>query len=99
MHWRSGLARIKNIAHGGLSGLWIVDFYPFPDSVLLPDVVTVIQHVGGPVQCTHDLDLICRHAASELESGERVLRILKKSAVVDGEGMQDELDAPRGMCE
>src|SRR6266478_6610081 len=99
MQWRPGFAWIKNIAHGGLSRLRVVNFDPLPDSVLLPDVVTVIQHVGGPIQRAHDLDLISGDAASELESRERVFSVLQKSRVVDGKSVHRQLYAPRRMRE
>src|SRR6267142_3980887 len=67
------LAWIENIAHGGLSRLRVVNFYPLPDSVLLPDVITVIQHVGGPVQRAHDLILSAGVPLPNLNSVKEVL--------------------------
>src|SRR5467141_1728998 len=99
MHRSSSLAWIENIAHGGLSRLRVVNFYPLPDSVLLPNVIAVIQHVGRPVQRAHDLDLISGDAASELESRERVFSVLQKSRVVDGKSVHGQFYAPRGMRE
>src|SRR5467141_3900500 len=99
MHRCPSLAWIENIAHGGLSRLRVVNFYPLPDSVLLPDVITVIQHVGGPVQRAHNLNLIRGDAASELKSCEGVFSVFQKSRVVDGKSVHHQLYAPPRMCE
>src|SRR6202790_5150035 len=87
MQRRPSVARIKNIAHGGLSGFRIVGFYPLPNSIFLPDVVGVIRHVGRTIERAYDLDLIGRDAASELQAREGILGVLQKPSVIDSESV------------
>src|SRR5579872_6923139 len=44
------LALVERVFNGRLSVCRVSHFQPFADLVLLPDVVVVVEHVGGTVQ-------------------------------------------------
>src|SRR6266481_2151317 len=66
-------ALVEKILHCGLPGCWVGYVQPLADLVLVPDIVVVVEHVGGAVQSNHDLDLMLWDSEAEPQTIERIL--------------------------
>jgi len=89
------LTSIEGVLHRGLSDCRVGYVQPLADFVLVPDIVVVVQQVGGAVKRSHDLDLILRNSETESQAIQGILDATQGRPIVDANDVEYLFDSGR----